>query len=142
MRTAALAVLLSLALSTAAAAREPMQPPGLPRPNEIRIEGYAGRKPAGMVPEADWLVSCLGQEYHLYVTKLRVILGDLSYSDIIQEVQPYRIAFYLRGDEPTLQRFAHAAAAGEPLAITAYERTGSRDLLVAQVEPLGATPAP
>lgn len=137
------AVVLNLSFTAAAAARSgPIQQPGLPRPNEIRIEGSVGQKPTGLVPEADWIVRCLGKEYTFHVAKLRVLVGDISYTSIIEEARAYRVAFVLRGDEATLQRFTHAPN-GSPLALTAYQRTGGRDLLVAQVEYLpAATPTP
>lgn len=132
------AVLLGLSLSVPAAARNgSIEAPGLPRPNQIRIEGYVGKKPAGIVSEVDWVVSCGGKEYPFHITKLRVLVGDIGYTDIIAAARRYRIAFRLLGDEPTLHRFAHAPNA-EPIAMTAYQRTDARDLLVAQVEYLGA----
>ncbi len=132
------AVLLGLSCSVGAAARNgPIEQPGLPRPNEIRIEGYVGEKPGGIVSEVDWVVSCRGKEYPFHVTKLRVLVGDIGYTDIIAAARQYRIAFKLLGDEPTLQRFVHAPNE-QPIAVIAYQRTGGRDLLVAQVEYLGA----
>lgn len=121
---------------------EHVQEFGLPHPNEIRIEGYVGTAPPGTVPEVRWIVNVAGTEYPLTVTRLQVLVGDVSYSQIIQQAQPYRVAFILRADTPTLRQFT-AVAPGEPIAITAYQRTGSRDLLVARIEPVNApTPSP
>lgn len=135
------AVLLAATRCFAEGAHGPIPDLGLPRPNEIRIAGYIGEKPPGTVPETTWVVECLGKEYPFHVTRLQVLVGDLSYTDIIEEAKPYRVAFILRADDASLERFA-STPPGQKIAVTAYQRTGSRDLLVAAIEQLPAAAPP
>ncbi len=139
-RRLVLGMLIALTVAAEAPARD-TRAPGLPRPNELRIEGFIGESPARAAPAAIWTLKCLGQTYRFTVTRLQVLVGDLSYMDVIEEARPYRIAFTLQGEPRTLQRFRDAAA-GETISLIAYQRSGWRDLLVASITPVGApTPA-
>ncbi len=141
IRHVIIGTLIGLTLAAGAVAGDRSQPPGLPRPNEIYIEGFVGEPPA-TVSEATWTLKCLGHVYRFTVTKLRVLVGDVSYMDVIEDARPYRIAFTLRGDQPTLRHFSDADP-GKKIAIIAYQRTGGRDLLVADITPVdAATPTP
>ncbi len=141
IRGVIIGALIGLTLAADAVASDRGQPPGLPRPNQLRIEGFVGEPPA-TASEATWTLKCLGHVYRFTVTKLRVLVGDVSYMDVIEEARPYRVAFTLHGDQRSLRRFSDADP-GKKIAIIAYQRTGWRYLLVANITPVdAATPTP
>jgi hypothetical protein len=95
----------------------------------VRFEGYVESKPNDVALETSWLVSCLGKRHHFYVTHIFVQSGDISPSDIVSMVVPYHVNFVLHGDKRILAQFA-ATPPGQKIALTAYYRFGSQQLLI------------
>ena len=122
-----------LGLVARGAADELEQGLSVPIPILVRIEGYIGTKPADYDTLADWLLSCLGKEYPFQVTKIDVPQGDVSYMAIVDNARPYHLTYYLRGPNEFLKAFM-ATPPGEPMAFSAYLRTGSRQANITQLE--------
>lgn len=101
---------LTVLLWTAAAAADDFLPQAaLAVPIHIRFEGYVGEKPAQLVPEASWVLETRGKKYPFHVSHLQIITGDVSPTNIIEAVKPYRVTFRLRGDDARLQQFTGTA---------------------------------
>src|SRR6266849_3776738 len=110
---------------------KPLRPALLPI--QVRIEGYGGPKPEGVIAEANWVISCDKKKYPFHVSHIRVLNGDVSPSDIVEDTKPYRLNYYLRGDPQLLRQFAQTPA-GQKIALVAALHLGSRDLLVSRIE--------
>lgn len=61
-------------------------------PVTVRMEGFVGRQPEGTPLEATWQLRVGKQKVDLYVTKLQILTGNLSPSNLTQALQPYRPA--------------------------------------------------
>jgi len=105
---------------------------GMARPIEARIEGYVGEKPADVVADAKWVISCEGKKYPFHVIRLRIVGGDVSPMNVLTAAAPYPVTFYLRADTPTLAQFA-ATPAGQKITLIAFLRLGGRQLYVGQL---------
>ena len=138
-RAAIAVVLLSLVVGVLPATARRIRP----MPLRLRIEGYVGAPPTGVVALARWVVDVQGAQYTLTVTTLEPgASAKIAYWDIINALEPLPVAMTLFGKTATLAAFTHAAP-GQQIAIDgAFElRRGPSSLLVNRVEPLG-TPAP
>jgi len=123
-----LAVLL--ALGGAAYARElPEQPLEV---RVIRIEGHLGGR-GRAAPAATLVLDADGARYDLQVDHADVLRGSVLASDFLAEVSPYRPSLRLHG-APTELDALRTAKPESTVAITGYQRSGSRDFFVSQVE--------
>src|SRR5574341_1012570 len=125
------AAVLALVCATPAAAQSDRH--GLPKPIQIRVQGYFVEKPADTIPDATWLVALRGKQYPFYVRQLQVLQGDVSPMNIYEIYEPYRPTFFLHSDDTTLDRIEHAPV-GHPITFVAYLRFASRHVVVGGVE--------
>ncbi len=107
----------------------------------LRLEGHLGARRANDKGVTNLWLNHHGKSYRFQLSRLRVLTGDRLYSSIIAEVQPYRPNFFLRGADTMVQRLDNAAA-NDRIAITAYWRSGTRDLMVNEVTVSSPTIAP
>ncbi len=77
-------------------------------PITLRIEGFVGPLPKGVVPQATWVLRVEDQKATLRVTRLEVLTGDTAYFDIIAALEPYPYAFTVYGDGPALDALTRA----------------------------------
>jgi hypothetical protein len=145
IRTIALAIALAFSLVAVSAAAGPIRP----LPMRLRIEGYVGTAPAGVVSLARWVVAVGDRRYSLTVTKLQPgASAKVAYWDILNALEPLPIAMTLMGKRATLATFT-GTPDGQKIALTgSFEwRRGPATLLLHDVEALGtpvaaATPQP
>ena len=124
----------ALVLATSAAARKlPTEPPLL-----LRLEGYIAGVTPTRAADTRLVLQYQGTDYSFDVTKLVVLSGSRSPSQVLQDVAPYRINFILRGTSQSMSPLI-SASAGQKLFIFARYRTGTRDLLIDSI--LNDTPA-
>lgn len=104
----------------------------------VRVDGYVTSKPEEVPVEVDWTVRLKGEEYHLFVSKLQVLTGNVAYYDLITALKPYHPALTITGDDEQLDRFA-TAPRGQKVSVIAYMQfaEGSRYLMVSNVEYVG-----
>jgi hypothetical protein len=97
----------------------------------IRLEGYVGVAPEGARLEAKWSVNVAGSSLALQVTRLQIIAGPGTPSDVVQALKPYRAAaFKIAGDRRQLDELA-SAAAGSRIELQGNLRLGpARTLLL------------
>jgi len=115
----------------------------LPRtaaPLLLRLEGYVGGAPSGVAREAHLIMQYQGKDFEFDLVKMVVVTGDRSYSQVLQDVTPYRVNFILRGQATALAPLVNSAP-GQRLVIAARYRTGTRDLLIDTMT-AAADPAP
>jgi hypothetical protein len=109
----------------------------------LRIEGYVGEPPAGVVALARWVVGVKDDRYTLIITKLEPSPGaNVAYWNILNALEPLPIAMMLMGKTATLAKFT-GTPPGEKIALTgSFEmRRGPSTLLLHKVDVLG-TPIP
>jgi hypothetical protein len=139
-RAAAIAgVLLSLSAGAMPAGARPIRP----MPLRLRIEGYVGEPPAGVVALARWVVAVKADQYTLTVTKLEPSpSAKIAYWDILNALEPLPIAMTLFGKGATLAKFT-GTRAGEKIVLDgSFElQRGPASLLLNSVEAPG-TPVP
>lgn len=77
----------------------------------VRLEGYVGKAPEGARAEARWTVDAGEQKVDLIVTRLSIVSGTGTPSDVVQALKPYRAAaFRIVGDEKEVAKLAGATA--------------------------------
>lgn len=117
-------------------------------PITLRIEGFVGAAPPGLVTQATWVMRVQEKKYTLQVTRLEVLTGNTAYFDVIAALAPYPYAFTVYGDEPTL-RLLTQTSPDQKLAIIGNAQMGqlpgqlllsSVELLAAPTPPTSATP--
>jgi len=107
----------------------------------IRLEAYLDAAPEGTRSEATWSVNVGGKSITLQVTKLRVIDGHGTPSDVIQALKPYRAAaFKIVGSEGDLQKLATAAAGSTTALQGSLRLSPARTLLLETLEIHEGTP--
>jgi hypothetical protein len=107
----------------------------------VRLDGYIGTKPESVPIEVKWTVSVKGDPYDLFVTKLRVLNGNIAYYDIINALEPYRTALTIVGDDEILDRFATAPAEQKISVIGFMEFAGgARYFMISSVDYVGSPP--
>ena len=144
-RTTALAVALAFALVAVSAVAGAIRP----LPMRLRIEGYVGTPPTGVVSLARWVVAVEDRQYSLTVTKLQPgASAKVAYWDILNALEPLPIAMTLMGKRATLAAFT-GTPDGQKIALTgSFEwRRGPATFLLHDVETMGtpvaaATPPP
>jgi len=105
-----------------------------PRPLRLTLDGYVGDPPEGRRERADLRLQAGSTEVRFQVTRSRVSSSTMLPTTIFNRVRPYRPNFILRGPRELIQRVAKAAP-GDRLRIGGGWRSGSRELLLASVEP-------
>lgn len=107
----------------------------------MRLDGYVGTRPESAPIEAHWTVSLKGEPYEVFVTKLRVLSGNIAYYDIFTALEPYRTALTIVGDDEQLDRFA-TAPAEQKISVIGYMEFGggARYLMISSVDYIGAPP--
>jgi hypothetical protein len=105
-----------------------------PRPLRLTLDGYVGDPPEGRRERADLRLQAGSTEVRFQVTRSRVSSSTMLPTTIFNRVRPYRPNFILRGPRELIQRVAKAAP-GDRLRIVGGWRSGSRELLLASVEP-------
>ncbi len=108
-------------------------------PITLRIDSFVGSKPAGLVPEATWVVRVQDNEYTLQVMRLEVLAGNTAYFNIIQALTPYLYAFTVYGDAQALATLTQAPP-GQEIAIIANAQLAQLPglLFLSSMEPLAA----
>jgi hypothetical protein len=137
-------VLTATALAALAAISANAQTKRFPHqagPSLLRLEGYVGNAPAGARAEAHLVLQYEGKNHAFDLTEMAVVTGDRSYSQVLQQVSPYEVSFFLRGSGPAVTALTNAAR-GQKLVLLGYNRVGSRDLMLAEVKPAAADPTP
>lgn len=109
-------------------------------PITLRIDSFVGPKPAGLVPQATWVVRVQGNEYTLQVMRLEVLAGNTAYFNIIQALTPYLYAFTVYGDPQALATLTQAPP-GQQITIIANAQLAQLPglLFLSSIEPQ-ATP--
>lgn len=104
-------------------------------PVSLRMEAYAAKKPDGVPAIAQWRVTRRGNEMPLTVTKMNVTSGGLAYYQVVSALEPYPIAFDLKGDDKFLDKIS-ASTADKPVLIMGVltRGGGARVLQVMGVE--------
>jgi hypothetical protein len=105
-----------------------------PRPLRLTLDGYVGDPQEGRRERADLRLQAGSTEVRFQVTRSRVSSSTILPTTIFNRVRPYRPNFILRGPRELIERVAKAAP-GDRLRIVGGWRSGSRDLLLASVEP-------
>jgi hypothetical protein len=136
-------VIAIMLLSLVAGVRPAGAGPIRPLPLRVRIEGYVGAPPAGVVALARWVVVVRADQYTLTVTKLEPSpSAKVAYWDILNALEPLPIALTLFGKAATLAAFTHAPPGQKVTLDGSLElRRGPASLLLNRVEALG-TPVP
>ena len=105
-----------------------------PRPLRLTLDGYVGDPPEGRRERADLRLQAGSTEVRFQVTRSRVSSSTMLPTTIFNRVRPYRPNFILRGPRELIQRVAKATPV-DRLRIVGGWRSGSRELLLASVEP-------
>lgn len=104
-------------------------------PVMLRMEGFAGEKPAGVTADAQWTVSMRGERTPLTVVKLQVVSGGLAYYQVVNALSPYPTAFSIKGAAALLDMIAASSAEHPVLIVGALTMgPGARILQVGSVE--------
>lgn len=112
-------------------------------PITLRIEGFVGPKPAGLVTQATWVVRVQKKKYTLQVTRLDVLTGNTAYFDVIAALEPYPYAFTFYGDGQTLRMLTQASA-DQKIAIIGNAQMAQLPgvLLISSIEAVAAPTPP
>jgi hypothetical protein len=112
-------------------------------PISVRIIGYVGVAPAGVRPQATWLLRDGHREYKLQVDQLNVRASGPSALDIDAALSPYDYRLQLAGDREALDRF-RALQAGQRVVIDGLLRlqAAARYLMLSRIEVDAVTPSP
>jgi hypothetical protein len=112
-------------------------------PISVRIIGCVGVVPAGVRPQATWLLRDRHREYKLQVDQLSVRASGPSALDIDAALSPYDYRLQVAGDQATLDRF-RALQPDQRVVIDGLLRlqAGARYLMLTRVEVDAATPSP
>ena len=110
-------------------------------PYRLRMDGYVGPPPEGRNEIADLLIRAGSKDVRFQVTRATVLSGDTMAATIFRRVRPFSPNFFLRGPQELVAK-VEGAAPGDRLRIVGMWRPGSRDLMVATVEPQPAAAVP
>jgi hypothetical protein len=103
------------------------------RPVLLRIDAHVGPKRPEDRAIADLTLRRGQSTIELTVTELRVLSGELTSLDLLDEVAPYRPNMSVDGPRSVLERLT-TAGPDEPLVILGYFRRGQRILMLSSVE--------
>jgi hypothetical protein len=113
----------------------------VPQIDLLRLEGRLGPPRADDKGTTDLELQHGKDELHFQLAELRVLSGGRLPGSVLSAVSPYHPNFFLHGPEE-LMRKLRAAGADETVRIMGYNRRGTRDLMVTEVEVTPpATPA-
>jgi hypothetical protein len=132
MRAAAIGLVLALALVARAPASEIPGDIG-PRADLIRLEGRLGPPAPGRSAAADLELETPAGRMRLQVESARVLRGERSGPDFLDEVSAYRPSLLVQGPAEVLAKLTKATP-GSRLVITGYHRSGSRTFALSSVE--------
>lgn len=110
-------------------------------PYKLRMDGFVGAPPQGRNEIADLQMRAGAKDVRFQVTRATVLSGNTMPATIFRRVRPYRPNFFLRGSQELVGRVENAAD-GDRLRIIGIWRPGSRNLMVATVEPQPAATPP
>jgi hypothetical protein len=122
----------SLLLAALLLADLPVQPPG-ESPALVVFEGRVGPPEPGRSAAADLELDVGGTRLRFQVSRVRVLRGSFLGADLLAELSPHRPSLYLRGPDELLKKLK-VATPDDRVELTGYHRTGSRDLLVSDVQ--------
>jgi hypothetical protein len=109
----------------------------VPSPSEspalVVFEGRVGPPEPGRSAAADLELAVAGTPLRFQVSRVRVLRGSFLGADLLAELSPQRPSLYLRGPDELLQKLG-SATPDDRVELTGYHRTGSRDLLVSDVQ--------
>jgi hypothetical protein len=116
---------------------------GLVVPINVHIIGYVGAAPAGMRPEATWVLRDPHGEYKLYIEQLIVSPNGPSTLAIDSTLSPYGYRMQVIGDRETLERI-RALQPNQRIVIDGLLRlqATARFLMLSRVEVETVTPSP
>jgi hypothetical protein len=110
----------------------PVQPPG-ESPALVVFEGRVGPPEPGRSAAADLELDADGTRVRFQVSRVRVLRGSFLGADLLAELSPHRPSLYLRGPDELLKKL-RSATPDDRVELTGYHRTGSRNLLVSDVD--------
>lgn len=119
MKRLALALVAALSLAAPASAGFDSRS----APVRLRISGYVGEKPADVTPLARWRIDAAGQQYTFTADKMDVLVGNTSYMDVVEALEPYVPAFRLSGVDEAIRAFT-ATKPGQHIALQGVLRFG------------------
>ena len=122
----------SLLLAALLLADLPVQPPG-ESPALVVFEGRVGPPEPERSAAADLELDVGGTRLRFQVSRVRVLRGSFLGADLLAELSPHRPSLYLRGPDELLKKLK-VATPDDRVELTGYHRTGSRDLLVSDVQ--------
>jgi len=122
----------SLLLAALLLADLPVQPPG-ESPALVVFEGRVGPPEPERSAAADLELDVGGTRLRFQVSRARVLRGSFLGADLLAELSPHRPSLYLRGPDELLKKLK-VATPDDRVELTGYHRTGSRDLLVSDVQ--------
>jgi len=122
----------SLLLLALVLADLPVQPPG-ESPALVVFEGRVGPPEPGRSAAADLELDVDGTRVRFQVSRVRVLRGSFLGADLLAELSPHRPSLYLRGPDELLKKL-RSATPDDRVELTGYHRTGSRNLLVSDVD--------
>ena len=122
----------SLLLLALVLADLPVQPPG-ESPALAVFEGRVGPPEPGRSAAADLELDVDGTRVRFQVSRVRVLRGSFLGADLLAELSPHRPSLYLRGPDELLKKL-RSATPDDRVELTGYHRTGSRNLLVSDVD--------
>ena len=122
----------SLLLLALVLADLPVQPPG-ESPALVVFEGRVGPPEPGRSAAADLELDIDGTRVRFQVSRVRVLRGSFLGADLLAELSPHRPSLYLRGPDELLKKL-RSATPDDRVELTGYHRTGSRNLLVSDVD--------
>ena len=109
----------------------------LPTPSEspalVVFEGRVGPPEPGRSAAADLELDVSRERLRFQVSRVRVLRGSFLGADLLAELSPQRPSLYLRGPDELLQKLK-STTPDDRVELTGYHRTGSRDLLVSDVQ--------
>jgi hypothetical protein len=109
----------------------------------IQLEGYLGAPRPKPVGTTELTLRHGGGTYRFQLSRLRVLVGSVSPSNVLTDIEALQQTLNLRGAQSMIDRLAGGAEA-EQVTITGHLRRGSRELMVSEVTlkaAASATPA-
>jgi hypothetical protein len=129
--------LLLVAAVTVAAVRPasgtqvPVEPG--PRVAQLRLDGYVGPPAPGRSSAADLVLEHAGRRIRFQAESARVLQGDRSGQDFLDEVSADPPKLILQGPDEVLAKLEQAQP-GDRVVLTGYHRSGSRTFALSSVE--------
>lgn len=114
---------------------------GMPRPIQVRVDGFVGDPPADPAPMATWTLSIRGTIYPFQVLNLVILQGDTSKDQLISAMEPYApvVTYFVHGPGDLLGRIA-AMPRNQPFSLWGFTRMGERQFDVTGVGPVPGQP--